>query len=369
MLLRKNRMATKTKEYKNSIEFLNDWNQKLPQIVFVAAKESYEFEILAEKYKDSIRKTGESHEIVIFVSEPGDFERFQSEAFNLDIFSNRKLFIIKSGLEFFKPISTGKGKNNESLQKQFSNFPDSIQLLIHYNHWEVPNKVLQIFGGKANLIKTKNFYPNETRGGLLQACKEIGVQLDEDAIDEFLHKIPPSMGAYLQSLSKLKLYLSKKIFTKQDIEDVLLFSGEFNSSGLVDFFMESDRIRFFKELKKFQSGKDSLLLFFSILKEKIDQLRKYKIISKKYETSLSDEELHEFLGTQSYSPARKNFVRNRLKKEATFFSDKTIGELYDFLIDMNIRIKTNSEKEESLFYFKRRMEDFFLQLRRKDRIL
>lgn len=36
---------------------------------------------------------------------------------------------------------------------------------------------------------------------------------------------------------------------------------------------------------------------------------------------------------------------------------------------MNIRIKTNSEKEESLFYFKRRMEDFFLQLRRKDRIL
>ncbi|ULG91855.1 DNA polymerase III subunit delta [Leptospira interrogans] len=362
-------MATKTKEYKNSIEFLNDWNQKLPQIVFVAAKESYEFEILAEKYKDSIRKTGESHEIVIFVSEPGDFERFQSEAFNLDIFSNRKLFIIKSGLEFFKPISTGKGKNNESLQKQFSNFPDSIQLLIHYNHWEVPNKVLQIFGGKANLIKTKNFYPNETRGGLLQACKEIGVQLDEDAIDELLHKIPPSMGAYLQSLSKLKLYLSKKIFTKQDIEDVLLFSGEFNSSRLVDFFMESDRIRFFKELKKFQSGKDSLLLFFSILKEKIDQLRKYKIISKKYETSLSDEQLYEFLGIQSYSPARKNFVRNRLKKEATFFSDKTIGELYDFLIDMNIRIKTNSEKEESLFYFKRRMEDFFLQLRRKDRIL
>ncbi|TGK16215.1 DNA polymerase III subunit delta [Leptospira kmetyi] len=362
-------MAAKTKEYKNSIEFLSDFAKELPQIVFVAAKESYEFEILAEKYKEAIRKTGEPFEIVIFVSEPGDFERFQSEAFNLDMFSNRKLFIIKSGLEFFKPISSGKGKNNESLQKQFSNFPDSIQLLVHYNHWEVPNKVLSIFGGKANLIKTKNFYPNETRGGLLQACKEIGVQLDEDAMDEFLHKIPPSMGAYLQSLSKLKLYLVKKSFSKQDVEDILLFSGEFNSSGLVDFFMESDRIRFFKEFRKFQSGRDSLLLFFTILKERIDQLRKYKIISRKYEATLSDEELYEYLDIQSYSPARKNFVRNRLRKESTFFSDKIIGELYDFIIEMNIRIKTGSEKEESEFYFNRRMEDFFLQLRRKDRIL
>ncbi|RHX87760.1 DNA polymerase III subunit delta [Leptospira stimsonii] len=362
-------MATKTKEYKNTIEFLSDIGKELPSIVFVAAKESYEFEILAEKYKEAIRKSGESIEIVIFVSEPGDFERFQSEAFNLDMFSNRKLFIIKSGLEFFKPVSGGKGKNNESLQKQFSNFPDSIQLLVHYNHWEVPSKVLQLFGGKANLIKTKNFYPNETKGGLLQACKEIGVQLEEDAMDEFLHKIPPSMGAYLQSLSKLKLYLSKKVFNKQDIEDVLLFNSELNSSGLVDFFMESDRIRFFKEFRKFQKGKDSLLLFFTILKERIDQLRKYKIISRKYETTLSDEEVYEYLDIQSYSPARKNFVRNRLKKEATFFSDKIIGDLYDFIIDMNIRIKTGSEKEESEFYFNRKMEDFFIQLRRKDRIL
>lgn len=152
-------MATKIKEYKNSIEFLTDWSEKLPQIVFVAAKESYEFEIIAEKYKEEIRKTGEPFEIVIFVSEPGDFERFQSDAFNLDMFSNRKLFIVKSGFEFFKPISGGKGKNNEFLQKQFSNFPDSIQLLVHYNHWEVSNKVLQIFGGKANLIKTKTFIP------------------------------------------------------------------------------------------------------------------------------------------------------------------------------------------------------------------
>lgn len=115
-------MATKTKEYKNSIEFLNDWNQKLPQIVFVAAKESYEFEILAEKYKDSIRKTGESHEIVIFVSEPGDFERFQSEAFNLDIFSNRKLFIIKSGLEFLNQYPPEKERITNPYKNNFQTF-------------------------------------------------------------------------------------------------------------------------------------------------------------------------------------------------------------------------------------------------------
>lgn len=115
-------MATKTKEYKNSIEFLADWNERLPQIVFVAAKESYEFEIIAEKYKEEIRKTGEPFEIVIFVSEPGDFEKFQSEAFNLDMFSNRKLFIVKSGLEFFKPISGGKGKITSPYKNNFQTF-------------------------------------------------------------------------------------------------------------------------------------------------------------------------------------------------------------------------------------------------------
>ncbi|WP_425460436.1 DNA polymerase III subunit delta [Leptospira sarikeiensis] len=345
--------------YDNLIDFLHKTKpslESLPSILFVVSQDSYEFGVVSDLYKAAYKKSADPYEIVVFVAEPGDLENFQNEAGNLDMFAAQKLFIIKSGVTFFKPW-LGKTKSKSS-PKSFS-VPDTVKILIHYDHWDLPKELISIFGEHTSHFKSSKIFPDKRKEAFLRASKEVEVKLDEEAEEEFLLKVNPSAGAYLKNLEKLKLYLGKKSFGITDLKEVLFQSSEFSSSEIVDYFFEKDYGRFSREFSKFKIGKDSLLIFLSLLKDHLDKLRIYKIIYRMYDKVLSEKEQSDLLGIGSYSPARKNHTFKRLRKESSVFNDMEIQGLYEFLLEMNQKIKTGSEKEETVYYFFRKMEDFF----------
>ncbi|MEI7013348.1 DNA polymerase III subunit delta [Leptospira licerasiae] len=345
--------------YENLIDFLHKTKpnlESLPQVLFVVSQDSYEFGVVSDLYKTAYKKNADPYEIVVFVAEPGDLENFQNEAGNLDMFAAQKLFIIKSGVTFFKPW-LGKTKSKTS-PKSFS-VPETVKILIHYDHWDLPKELLSIFGDNVSHFKSSKIFPDKRKEAFLKASKEVEVKLDNEAEEEFLLKVNPSAGAYLKNLEKLKLYLGKKSFNLADLKEVLFQSSEFSSSEIVDYFFEKDYGRFSREFSKFKIGKDSLLIFLSLVKDHLDKLRIYKIILRMYDKVLSEKEQSDLLGIGAYSPARKNHTFKRLRKESSVFNDLEIKELYEFLLEMNQKIKTGSEKEETVYYFFRKMEDFF----------
>ncbi|TGK07155.1 DNA polymerase III subunit delta [Leptospira semungkisensis] len=347
--------------YENLIDFLHKTKpsiEALPQVLFVVSQDSYEFGVVSDLYKNAYKKNADPYEIVVFVAEPGDLENFQSEASNLDMFAAQKLFIIKSGVTFFKPL-LGKNKSKNSPKSYSINLPESVRVIVHYDHWDVPKELLSIFGQGSSYFKSSKIYPDKRKDAFLRACKEVEVKLDEEAEEEFILKVSPSAGAYLRNLEKLKLYLGKKSFGIADLREVLFQSSEFSSSEIVDYFFEKDYGRFSREFSKFKIGKDSILIFLTLLKDHLDQLRIYKIILRLYDKVLSEKEQSSLLGIESYSPARKNHTFKRLRRESSSFSDMEIKELYEFLIEINQKVKTSSEKEETIYYFFRKMEEFF----------
>lgn len=367
-------MSTSKESSVSSFENLIDFVHKvkpnldtLPQLLFVVSQDSYEFGVVSDLYKSAYKKNSDPYEIVVFVAEPGDLENFQNEALSLDMFADRKLFIIKSGQTFFKPW-VGKTKSKSAPKAGGFVLPDSVKVLVHYDHWDVPKELLSIFGSGVSHLKSPKLFPDKRKEAFLRACKELEVKLDDDAEEEFLLKVNPSAGAYLKNLEKLKLYLGKKSFSLENLRDVLFQSSEFSSSEILDYFFEKDYNRFSREFSKFKIGKDSLLIFLSLLKDALDRLRIFKVISRHYEKTLSEKEQTALLGIESYSPGRKMHTFKRLRRESGLFSDLEVQELYEFLLEMNQKIKTGAEKEDTVYYFLTKLQDFFHRSSRTARI-
>lgn len=351
-------------QYKNFME-LEEKIASLPQLLVYCSEDSFEYDLIGDLYRKYFSTSGESVEISVFVSEPGDLEKLFSELFNFSMFSKQKLILVKSGLELFKPILAAKSKAlYDNFKKNFTNLSDKVYLVIHYNDKDVPEKFLSLFQQKYGLIKTKPFYPGERLGALEDVCKYEKVQLDSVAQDEFIHKVHPSIGSYIKNIRKLKLVLAKKSFTTEDVNDVLFSGSDFNPFHLTDQLFGNNISEFFKEYGKLEGSHDYEPNFLSVLNAflvRADEIRKAKILFSRMKDS-DDSKFFELLGISSYSEKRKAFMKNKLRKESQLFSDRALKYLYDVLVRMNIMFKSSPVRDEINFYFIRSMRELFLVL-------
>jgi DNA polymerase III subunit delta len=352
-------------EVKNFLELSQKGLDKLPRIFLYVAQDSFEFDLVVDHYRSEYKKLGEPFESVVYVSEPGDQEKLFSELFNFSMFSSWKLVIVKSGSDFFKTILTpAKKEFFENFKRSIPNLSDKISLLIHYDSKELPAKMGTMFDNKYGLLKSRNFYHDERRKGLEDVLKAEKVSFENDALDEFIHRIPPHIGAYLKNVQKLKLLLNKKHFTNEDIHEILFPTNEFNPFQLVEFIFQNNRAEFYKEFHKMKAHEDSLaqiLSFLTAFLNRLDEVRKAKILLQRFRTDQENDEFFRFLKMDSYSEARKRFVKNRLRREVSLFTDENLSLAYEIAIDLNLRSKTSSIKDERHFYFLSRFNQLFLR--------
>jgi len=346
-------MVAKPKEFKSLAEIQK--LEKLPQIMLYSSSDSFEFELLAEKYKNALTHSSGTYEVIVFVSEPGDADRFFSEIFNFSMFATTKLFIIKSAQQFFKPMVSQTKDYLDNMKLKLENIPENYIILIHFEA-DVPAKIAGLFGS-AGLLKSRNYYPNETRDALNEILKNEKITFDQDAFDEFIYKTHPSHGAYTKNLQKLMLYLNKKHYNREDIDSVLFNNTELNASVLVDLIFQNREYEFFKELSKYRSEADKLLLFLTILLNRVNEIRKFRVLSR--QSQINEEAIIQMLGMNGFSEKRQRFVLSRMKKESTYFTDRVLDSLYEMLIDLNIRSKVTGDKEEVMMFFSMKMTELF----------
>ena len=339
--------------------------KSLPQILLFTSQDHYEFELIIEKYKKLIKENTENLETFIISSEAGDVESFYTEISSFDMFSSSKLYIIKKATNFFKGLNVkSKQKLASLLKESILSLNDKFNLLIHYDHWDTPKSVLNFLQPSTCHIKSKQFFPSEYRKKLQKALKFKKSKIEEEGIDTFIDKTPPTIGYYIKNIDKLYSHLNKKVFNLEDIKLVLYNSNEINFNVLVDFFFNNQKNSFHKEFSKFIEKKDSWLYFLNIFLKKLNQIRKFKNLTQlKYKQQVSEQEIYEILGFSShFSPQRKSFLMNTLKKQAEFFNDHLITKLYEFCIDTNIKMKTSLKPEEVTLYLKNQINTFFLDI-------
>jgi DNA polymerase-3 subunit delta len=340
-----------------------DKNQSssLPRVTCYVSEDPIEFDLLVDFYKNQIQKEGSQYQINIYVSEQGDFEKFVTDVVTVDLFVPKKFIIIKSGKDLFKPISSsGKAdKVYNNFESAMKKIPDNIYILIHYNSWDISSKVTKSFGDQIVSIKPKTLYKTDQRQALNQVIKREEIHFSEEGISEFLYVSQPSIGAYLKNVKKLKLFYPKKTIGKEEIMNVLYDKNEFNSANLIEKFLDGSQSDFFRESLKLDSDPKYLLIFCTQLLTKIDEIRKYKILLKRYANNLPEDVLFPKLGWESYSDGRKYHQKKNLVQHSRKWKDKYLLEAYQFLIDLNSKIKTSSSKDEIQFFFQTGMNQLF----------
>jgi|JI8StandDraft_1071087.scaffolds.fasta_scaffold14529_5 DNA polymerase-3 subunit delta len=341
--------SKKNQEYSNCLSFLEAKLSSPPQVLTFIAQDSFEFDILLDYYKEFLSKLQESFEVIVFTGEGGEMDLFFSHCFTPDMFYPTKLIVIKSGSAFFKPFISAQTKKPNDLYQNFTHhlpqLSEKVYILIHYDSWEIPASIKKIFGTLSSFVISKNFYPNETRKNLEVLMKKMEINLSTDAIDEFLHRIPPNMGSYMKSLTKLKSLLGKKKFEIEDIENILMGRSSLNYSNLVSYFFQNRKAEFFKEMRKFSDLRAELGILLSKLLDRLNELRIYRTIHRKNKSDLDESLLYEMLGVSHFSEGRKFHILKELKLESKYFKDKTMEDMYEILVNLNFRHKTNADTE------------------------
>lgn len=354
-------------EFKNSPELLNKNLSDLPNVLLYVSEDSLEYDIVASHYKDLFKKIGESYETITIVPDEEDISKLFTELFNYSMFANWKLILIRNGSGFFKSfLKVSEKKMYDNFQRNIATISEKIFIVVHIDAKELPSKIATLFDNKFGILKNKNFWPDDRKKALDDICRAEKLIFDPDAIEEFIHRVPPNTGSYYRSITKLKNLLHKKHFTSKEVVDILFPSSEFNPFHLVDLIFQGNRLEFYKEFAKLKREGENqsrgILAFINSMLARTDEVRRAKILLKRLGDN--DSEFFKSLGMSSYSEGRKRFVKNRLKREANLFNEKAITYIYDFLISLNIREKSSNMKtlDTEGLYFQTHIERLFLIL-------
>ncbi|GBF51324.1 putative DNA polymerase III, delta subunit [Leptospira ryugenii] len=344
------------KEFPSLFELLKLTAIDLPPVFVYVGEDSFEYEIAVDHYKEKLESLGNQLDIIVIVAEGGEYEQFFADLFTPDMFYPDKLIILKNGSLFFKPLLETKS-NSEfkdyivGFQKNISQLGDNVHLLIHYDQKDLPSSFQTLFKGEYVYYKPKPIYPQDAPKVIREVLDQEKVQMEEEAFHEFLHRIPANLGAYLKNIRKLKAIFKKTKFTLADIHSALFTQKEMNATALVESLLQGKKADYFKEFTKFNDDNSEILQFLTRCLYKLDEIRKIRIIKSKHNGEVPIPIMDEILKTGSFSEARKGFMRKQLLAEAKHFTDKSINQLYDLLIEMNMKFKSGLRDEEGRVYF------------------
>ncbi|MCW7505690.1 DNA polymerase III subunit delta [Leptospira paudalimensis] len=361
---------SQAREYNSLFQLFKTPGAQIPQFFAYAGEDSYEFELIVELYRETLQKTLGDFEVILIVSESGEQAKLFAELFTPDMFYPRKLIIIKNATALFKPILDAKTTNDwkdfaSGFRKNITSVSDEIYALIHYDGKDVPKSLIDLFQGTLSFFKTKILYPNDYPKIFKEVCEQEQVHFEQNASEEFIHRIPANVGAYIKSVKKLKQYLHRSKFTLDDVNTVLFSQNELNTTVLVESLIQKRKVDFFKEFTKFSDQNSEILNFLTRLTYKLDEIRKIKVIRSRHNGEVPIPIMDELLKTASFSEARKNFVRRQLVSDSANFTDKLLDQFYDIVIEMNIKFKSGLRDEEGKNYFIQKIMHLFSILQDK----
>ncbi|MCK5346501.1 MAG: DNA polymerase III subunit delta, partial [Candidatus Heimdallarchaeota archaeon] len=183
-----------------------------------------------EKFKQAIEKKYGMFELTSFTSKQTDVAQVLDEVRSGSLFSNKHLVILDVPTKFFDKKSTKEAIQNYIKKPAKSGFLVIIVPKLNKNstlHKAIHKSAIRIDCEAIKAYKLADFV--RTR------AKNYGLKFETDTLDFFVECVGGAVGPAASELDKLSIYLgSKKTVSKQDIENVLGYTGIGNVWQLMD---------------------------------------------------------------------------------------------------------------------------------------
>lgn len=276
---------------------------------------------LAKKRIKELMNEKEGTEIKNFDLQEGDFfELIKKEFFNVDLFSQKKFFVLENASE------------NELFQnaflKEIKKFVQSPNIILFFEEQEKKNTFFKTLEKYGRVEKFNYLTPKQLEKYVEKMEKEKGIKLDWLARKKLIEMTGNNLWLLENEIQKLALL--EKISLKS-LQEIISSRIEIDIFETIEKMAHRKKREVLLNIYKHIKKNDSPLYLLSMFAYQLRQILGFKNLLEKYPSA-------NFYSLQKQLNLRP-FIVSRLLKTARNFKTEELKKLYEKLFFLDVRIK------------------------------
>ncbi|MFC3195706.1 DNA polymerase III subunit delta [Marinicella sediminis] len=179
------------------------------------------------------------------------WHELHNSAGNMSLFASQRL------IDLHLPTGKPGAKGSAAIVSFIENMPSDVMLLIRCDEWNMANdktKWVKTIVDRGAFLRVYQPKAAELPQWIRQRCQQIGLQVDQDAVNLLSLRLEGNLLAAAQELEKLKMRFAEQTITGRDIMGLVADSARFDVFRLTDSLLEKQPVRAIRILRSLQKN-------------------------------------------------------------------------------------------------------------------
>ena len=262
-------------------------------------------------------------------------ENFYNSIFSGSLFSNRKIIT----------ISNGSDKINKQIENIIDKFPNNVALIIFGNVLEKKSKLRILFEKNNSTLCVPCYLDNEKdlEYIAINEFKKNNISTSREIINLLIEKSNNDRINLKNEIEKIKSFtLNKKKLEISDLKNLINFSGEYKSDGLINECLCGNISQYKKILSELYTNTINYIFLLRIMNSKIQRLLSMK------ESQNEFVDLDSLLNT--YKPPIFWKDKPIVKKQLRIWKAENLRKIIQEINETELTCKKNPQISKIIFF-------------------
>ncbi len=186
-----------------------------------------------------------------------NWQQLRDSAGNMSLFASKRL------IELYLPTGKPGTAGSKSLIDFVESMPIDVMLLVRCDEWTATNdktKWVKTFAEQGVFMRVFQPKASELPRWIEERCRQIGLQVDHDAIMLLAMRLEGNLLAAAQELEKLKMRFSAETITGKDVAGLVADNARFDVFRLTDCLIDGQLLKAIRILRSLQKNDLSLVV-------------------------------------------------------------------------------------------------------------
>ncbi len=238
-------------------QLTNSLNQGLSSCYLIVGDEPLQLMESVDAIRNKAKSQGFTESEVLHVDKSFKWESLYSSMGTMSLFAEKKI------LELHLPTGKPGTSGSKALVKFVENIPSDIILLIQCQEWTAANdktKWVKTIEKNGTFMRVYMPKPQEFGTWLQNRCRQIGLNVENQAITILTVRLEGNLLAAAQELEKLKMRFADKLISASEIAGLVADNARFDVFRLTDAMLENNLARCIKMSRALKQNNTALVV-------------------------------------------------------------------------------------------------------------
>ncbi len=238
-------------------QLTNALNQGLSSCYLIVGDEPLQLMEAVDLIRSKAKSQGFTESEVLHVDKSFKWETLYSSMGTMSLFAEKKI------LELHLPTGKPGAAGSKALVGFVENIPNDIILLIQCQEWTAANdktKWVKTIEKNGTFMRVYMPKPQEFGNWLRNRCRQIGLNVENQAITILTIRLEGNLLAAAQELEKLKMRFADKMISAHEISGLVADNARFDVFRLTDAMLENNLARCIKMVRALKQNNTALVV-------------------------------------------------------------------------------------------------------------